>query len=70
MYFDRVAKKRLYARNGIPEFWILDLKTGLLEVYREPHGEDFAVLESYGKTGAVNPLGAPNAVIQVADLLP
>jgi hypothetical protein len=42
----------------------------LLEVYREPHGEDFAVLESYGKTGAVNPLGAPNAVIQVADLLP
>lgn len=68
--FDRVAKKRLYARNGIPEYWILDLTQERLEVHREPRDNDFSLTEAYGKAGAVTPLAAPSAVIGIADLLP
>jgi Uma2 family endonuclease len=34
--FDRLDKVRLYARHGIPEYWILNLAERCLEVYREP----------------------------------
>lgn len=68
--FDRVAKKRLYARNGIPEYWILDLTQERLEVFREPRDDDYSYFETHGKTGTVTPLAAPNAVIGIADLLP
>jgi Uma2 family endonuclease len=33
---DRLTKGRIYAQAGIPEYWILDLKGRVLEVYRTP----------------------------------
>jgi len=46
---DRSLKTPLYARHGIPEYWILDVKKNQLaestcsrlEVYRDPHGEEY-----------------------------
>jgi len=38
---DRSLKTPLYARHGIPEYWILDVKANRLEVYRDPHGEEY-----------------------------
>ena len=35
---DRLVKGRLYARAGIPHYWILDLAARCLEVYGEPTG--------------------------------
>ena len=40
--FDRADKVRLYAANGIPEYWILDLRHRTLEVRRRPIGEGYA----------------------------
>ncbi len=68
--FDRIAKKRLYARNGIPEYWILDLHTAALEVYRDPRGDDFLSKQTIDRAGAVAPLAAPHTRVAVADLLP
>jgi Uma2 family endonuclease len=68
--FDRLAKKALYARNGIPEYWILNLTKGMLEVYRDPRDDDCSHVRTYDKTGAVTPLAASAAAIRVADLLP
>ncbi|MGH9966243.1 MAG: Uma2 family endonuclease [Pyrinomonadaceae bacterium] len=31
---DRVAKRQLYARHGVPEYWMADPEDGTLEVYR------------------------------------
>ncbi|MGH9894607.1 MAG: hypothetical protein ACREA0_22040 [bacterium] len=31
----------MYARNGIPEYWLANLIQGVLEVYRHPQGLDY-----------------------------
>jgi Uma2 family endonuclease len=40
--FDRRGKLPLYARAGIAEFWIVDLKRRVLEVHRSPTGDGYA----------------------------
>jgi Uma2 family endonuclease len=38
--FDRGTKKRIYARAGIPIYWILNLVAREVEVYQDPTGPD------------------------------
>jgi Uma2 family endonuclease len=40
---DREVKGSLYASAGIPEYWILNLRERVLEVYREPTADARAV---------------------------
>lgn len=40
--FDRIQKQRLYALHNIPEYWVLNLNLNCLEVYRQPHDENYA----------------------------
>ena len=40
--YDRAAKLRAYARDGITEYWIVNLVDDQLEVYRDPQGERYA----------------------------
>ena len=40
--FDRKVKLPLYARAGIPEVWIVDLKASLLTAHRDPTGDSYA----------------------------
>jgi Uma2 family endonuclease len=67
---DRKRKKRLYARAGIPEYWLVNLVDGSLEVYRAP--EDGVYTQSLILRGedTVSPLERPEGSIRVADLLP
>ena len=37
---DRTVKQRLYARCGIPEYWILALPDQRLEIHRDPERDD------------------------------
>ncbi len=41
LYYDR-AKLKLYARAGIREVWIVNLSQRVVEVYREPQGDNYA----------------------------
>jgi Uma2 family endonuclease len=67
--FDRTVKKRLYARAGIPEYWIVNLVERKVEVHREPEGEEYA-RSFHAKPGErVRPLGG-TAEVAVDDLLP
>jgi Uma2 family endonuclease len=74
---DRDHKGSLYARAGLADYWIVNLVSRVLEVYREPVPDDAAIFGwRYGSIrtldveGAVAPLAAPNTLIRVADLLP
>lgn len=73
--FDRTVKSRLYARTGIEEYWILDLKGRRLEVYRKRtedptlgfvYSEQIVLTEDQ----SVAPLAKPDSEINVADMLP
>ncbi len=67
--FDR-RKAPVYARHGIPELWIVDLRAGVVEVHREPEGGAYRSVTRLGRGGSVRPLAAPGPAIAIADLLP
>jgi Uma2 family endonuclease len=69
--FDRAVKLPLYARSGIPEYWIVNLLAGEVEIHREPqldgtYGSNLTV----GRGDTLQPLAFPGIVIPVADVLP
>lgn len=74
---DRRLKSGLYARAGLPEYWIVNLVDGALEVHRAPraaadaaYGWVYRSVDILRPPAAVTPLGALGAQIPVADLLP
>jgi Uma2 family endonuclease len=74
---DRGLKAALYARAGIADYWILNLREQRLEVHREPvsdpgatHRWRYARIELLDGSRTVSALSAPGARIAVSDLLP
>jgi Uma2 family endonuclease len=74
---DRTVKGSLYASAGIPEYWILNLRERVLEVYREPAADARAVYGAayrqqciYTTGEPVSPLCAPDATLAVEQLMP
>jgi Uma2 family endonuclease len=74
---DRRHKGSLYARAGIPDYWILNLVDRVLEVCRDPapeasgiYGWQYASIVSLGPSDVVVPLAFASSRIAVADLLP
>jgi Uma2 family endonuclease len=63
------AKAAVYAKGGVPEYWIVDCERARLEVRRAPSGGDYGVVET---------LGPPDRIawpergddVAVAELLP
>jgi len=74
---DHEFKAGLYARAGVPEYWIVDLVRGALEVHRGPgaspaalFGARYETIDVLRPPATVAPLLAPDRTIAVADLLP
>ena len=68
---DTAQKKvKVYGAAGVPEYWILDLRTRTLVVHREPHAKGYASVERFGEEASVAPLEHPDSPVAVADLLP
>jgi Uma2 family endonuclease len=75
--FDRGEKGSLYARGGIPDYWIVNLVDRLLEVYREPepdstapYGWRYRSVQRLTRDVVVSPLALPTVRVAVAALLP
>ena len=67
--YDRSIKRHLYARHGIPEFWIVDLAAGAIEVYRTPAGDDYTSATSVGREATLTLARLPNVTVPVAAIL-
>ena len=67
---DRVRKARIYARAGIPEYWIVNLAEERLEIHRDPGPEGYRSRTISGRPDSVAALAASLASIAVSDLLP
>jgi Uma2 family endonuclease len=74
---DRQYKGSLYARAGVPDYWIVNLVDRVLEVYREPRADAAASFgwrymrsDALGSRVSVTPLAAPASSVPVSQLLP
>jgi len=67
--YDRRVKAPLYARAGIPEYWIVDLAGEAIERFRSPGAGGYAETQRLeaGATLVPEPLGAP--AVALAELL-
>lgn len=68
--YDRGTKSRIYARAGIPEYWIVDLAGDALEVLRSPAGGEYRERRVLHDGASIAPLARPDTPIAVTDLLP
>lgn len=50
---DRSVKKPLYAKEGIVQYWIVDVNGRQVEVYTEPVGSDYMRKKVYGEDEVV-----------------
>src|SRR5574337_610208 len=66
--YDRTTKLPLYAKFGVPEVWIVDLKGPAVEVYREPRGDGYALKQRLA-AGSLAPILLPGRAIDVGALL-
>ncbi len=74
--YDRYEKASLYARAGVPDYWILNRNTRNLEVYREPRpdseapfGFGYGSRRIFGENEECAPLLAPDRAVRAAELL-
>lgn len=67
---DRSVKGLVYARAGIGEYWIVNVKARRLEVYRQPTPDGYALTQILAENQTISPPAASDSVVQVADLLP
>ncbi|MDX2182192.1 MAG: Uma2 family endonuclease [Bryobacteraceae bacterium] len=67
---DLETKAALYGRNGIVEYWALDLQSRRLIVHREPSEKGYGVITILDESRSIAPLAAPEHSVTVASLLP
>jgi len=69
---DRLTKARLYAAAGLPEYWIVNLRDDVVEVFREPDTRTarYATSSRAGRGMHIEPVAFPGIRVPVDDLLP
>ena len=69
--FDRNEKTGVYAKAGLPEVWIFNLRDSQVEIYRQPGPDSenplgFSFMQKQTlKTGPLSPLFAPSLSLEV-----
>ena len=68
--FDRSTKAALYARNLIPEYWIIDIERRQVYMHRTPGPAGYADVMVFSASEQIATLARPDAPVAVADILP
>ena len=68
--YDRGEKRDLYARNGIQEYWVVNLAADVVEVCRGPTLRGYASIELVGLDGSLGIAAFPGTSIPVRDIIP
>jgi Uma2 family endonuclease len=65
--FDLTTKAELYARAGIPEYWVVDIGARRLVVHRGPQNGLYRSVTAYGEQECVCTLASPDREFRVGD---
>lgn len=66
--FDLTVKARLYARAGIPDYWVINLVNRQIVVHRQPAGDAYLSTVVYSEQEPVAPLESPGTLVCFADI--
>lgn len=66
---DLGRKAALYARAGIPEYWVYEVGTRVLHVHRKPSAGAYLERQERSGESEVSPLAKPGHKIRPADIL-
>jgi Uma2 family endonuclease len=64
--FDLTRKAALYARAGIPEYWVLDVASRRMIVHRDASAGRYSTVTAYDENESVSPLAAPQAAFRIS----
>ena len=67
--FDLTRKAVLYARAGVPEYWVLNVPRRQLVVHRQPDGAEYRSIRIYSEEEIVS-MGGSDRTVRVGELLP
>ncbi len=67
---DQCEKRDLYARAGVGEYWVADVKNRQIFVYRDPTSNGYTAVSMYTAEEEIATLARPDAKIRVNDLFP
>lgn len=67
--YDLGSKARLYAENGVADYWVIDLPNKLLHIHRQPQKDGYASLIKQPWTKGAVPLCAPDVTITLPETL-
>jgi Uma2 family endonuclease len=65
---DRELKLPLYARAGINEYWIVNVREEILEVYKRPTGSSYATVQQFRRPESVTSSGFPDLHLAVDEI--
>lgn len=66
--YDLKVKARLYAKHGVPAYWVVDLDARLLRCFASPQGETYAQASATATAGTMAVPGLVDCSIDLADL--
>ncbi|HAG08843.1 MAG TPA: restriction endonuclease [Desulfotomaculum sp.] len=66
-YYDLKEKFKVYARQGVKEYWIIDPNDQSIEVYQEEEGK-FKQFQRIEKEGKVNSKVLPGFEVEISDI--
>jgi len=67
--YDRETKLPLYAKAGIGEAWIVNLKDGCVEVYTNPSEQGYDMLRKFRKGTTLTPACFPDVHLSVDEIV-
>ncbi len=66
---DRGPKALLYARAGVPEYWVVNVEEGVVEVHTEPSHDGYARVTLRRPGEAIALVAFPDVCVEVATIL-
>ncbi len=66
--YDQSIKRDLYARNGVREYWAVDVAGERAIVYRRPMNGAYASVREFGRGGKIAPETFPAIEVAVSNL--
>jgi Uma2 family endonuclease len=67
---DRRIKGPLYAAARVPEYWIVDVAAGVVEVHRDPRPDGYASVTRHGREATLTVPNFEDVVVVVGDVVP